>query len=33
MSNAISLLQTDFINRVVFAKSGIIETKLLQGRP
>ena len=33
MSNAISLLQTDFKNHVVFAKSGITENKLLQGRP
>ena len=33
MSNAISLLQTDFKNHVVFAKSCITENKLLQGRP
>ena len=33
MSNAISLLQTDFKNHVVFAKSGITENTLLQGRP
>ena len=33
MSNAISLLQTDFKNHVVFAKSGITENKPLQGRP
>ena len=33
MSNAISLVQTDFKNHVVFAKSGITESKLLQGRP
>ena len=33
MSNAISLLQTDFENHVVLAKSGITENKLLQGRP
>ena len=33
MSNAISLLQTDFKNHVVFAKSGITENKLLYGRP
>ena len=33
MSNAISLLQTDFINHVVFAKSGITENKPLHGRP
>ena len=33
MSNAISLLQTDFKNHVVFAISGITENKLLHGRP
>ena len=33
MSNAIRLIQTDFKNHVVFAKSGITENKLLHGRP
>ena len=33
MSNAISFLQTNFINHVVFAKGGITENNLLQGRP
>ena len=33
MSNAIHLLQTEFINHVVFAKSGITENELLHGTP
>ena len=33
MSNAISLLRTDYRNNFVFAKSGITENKPLQGRP